>query len=229
MTTIKIENISKVYKKKSPIFTDFSLEITGGKIIGLFGENGIGKTTLLKMIADLAKQDSGSITIDGVEVSKATRDKVSWLLESKAFAYFPKVKDAIAYYKEFFADFDEVKSQGLINDFKIDINAKIKTLSKGQAERVCLMLCLSRKVPLYVLDEPMAGFDPKFKRDLINAILTYMSEGQTLLISSHLLKDLDNIIDEMIILTHNKAVKAIADEVRATGKSLEDFYMEVVE
>ena len=227
--TIKVENINKKYSKKDAIFSNFSLEIEGGKVIGLLGENGIGKTTLLKMIADLAKPDSGTITINGQEVSYNTRDMISWLIEVENLEWRTKVKDAIAYYHDFFPDFDMKKCEALCEAFNIKTNDKIANLSKGQGERVCLMLCLSRRAPFYVLDEPMAGFDPKFKKELISAILSHVEEGQTLLISSHLLKDLDALLDRVIILTHNKATIADADEIRARGISIEDFYLEVVE
>ena len=231
--SIIVKNMSKRYGKKQ-IFKDFSLELPANRVIGLLGENGIGKTTLLKMIADIAKPDEGEIKIvvakDNIalSVSRHTRDLISYLIDPSRFESYMKVSDAIRYYQDFFSDFDEKKAEKLCESFSISLKEKISKLSKGNQERVCLMLCLSRQAPIYLLDEPMAGFDPKFKRELVTAILDHVEAWQTLIISSHLLRDLDSIFDEIVILTENKVTMANADEIRAQGKSLEDYYLEVV-
>ena len=224
---VLINNINKSYGKKQ-IFKDFSLSLPAGRVIGILGENGIGKTTLLKMIADLAKPDSGTIEILGQEVSRHTRDLVSFLIESSRFEDYMKVSDTIRYFEDFFPDFDKSKADELCRAFEIETNYKLKNLSKGARERVCLMLCLARRAQIYVLDEPMAGFDPKFKRDMVAAILTHVEDDQTLIISTHMLRDMDSLFDEIIILTENGAIIANADEIRESGRSLEDYYMEVI-
>lgn len=229
MSAVSIRGISKRFGRKKQIFEDFSLDLPSGRIIGLLGENGIGKTTLLKMIADLAKPYKGEILIDSLPISRNTRDKVSFLLEPENFEDFMTVGHAIDHHSDFFPDFNLAKAEEMASSFGLDKRDKITKLSKGQKARVCLMLCLSRSVPLYLLDEPMSGFDPKFKRDMVASILSYVEEGQTLVISSHLLRDLETVFDDIVILLHNEAVVASADDIRAQGKSIEEFYLEVVD
>ena len=223
---VKIENISKSYGS-TEVFKNFSLEFSNGKIIGLLGENGVGKTTLLNMIADLSKPDSGKIFVDGQEISRHTRDLVSYLTRPEHHSSSFKIKHLIAAANDLHPDFDMQKSEKLCESFKINIKDSIDKLSKGHQERVCLMLCLARKALLYVMDEPMAGFDPKFKRELVSAILTHIDEDQTVIISTHLLRDLDSVFDEVVVLTKNRAHTANAENLRESGRSLEDYYMEV--
>jgi len=251
---ITIENISKRYGRQQ-VFKDFSLEFPANRVIGLLGENGIGKTTLLKMIADIAKPDKGMIkirlpnagkpnlpnqnqsqTVNGamssnnmLPVSRHTRDLVSYLIDPSRFEDYMKVSDMLRCYQDFHPDFDKAKAEKLCESFHISLKDKIGKLSKGNQERVCLMLCLSRQAPIYLLDEPMAGFDPKFKKELVQVILSHVEEWQTLIISSHLLRDLETLFDEIVILTENGVTVANVEDVREQGKFLEDYYLEVVE
>jgi len=226
-SVISIRNVHKSYGKKR-VFENFSLEFPQGRVIGLLGENGIGKTTLLKMIADLAKPCKGTVWVQGQPVSRHTRDWVSYLLEARHYEFCVRVQDAVQYHQDFFADFDANKARKMCESFGLDPQDKITKLSKGQQARLFLSLCLSRKTPLYLLDEPMSGFDPKIKKVMVETIVGYMEEGQTLIISSHLLRDLETIFDEVIILKEDGAVMASAESIREQGKSIEEFYMEVV-
>lgn len=225
---IKVDNLCKSYGFNK-VLTNVSFTISANRIIGLLGENGIGKTTLLRLMADYIKPDSGKILINGQEVSRKTRDMVSFLLEPSNFYSFMKVKDAIQYYKDFFVDFNYEKAVLLSKEMNLDMKEPIKTLSKGSKERLCLLLNISRNVPIYLLDEPIAGFDPKFKKDFIKTILSNISDNAVLVISSHLLRDLQSVFDEIIILTKHEVITASSDDIRAKGKSVEDFYMEVIE
>ncbi|MCL2610810.1 MAG: ABC transporter ATP-binding protein [Defluviitaleaceae bacterium] len=228
---ISINNVSKFYKKKlkkTYVFKDFSLEFQGPGVIGLLGENGVGKTTLLKMIANLSSPLKGSIEIDGTKVSRHTRDRVSYLISPEHISEFVKIRQIIDYFRDFFADFNDKKCEELIKTFNIDVENKISSLSKGYKERVCLMLCLSRNADYYILDEPMAGFDPKFKKDIVTALLSHVEPSQTIIISTHLLKDLENLFDTVIVLKKNKAVVKTAEEIRESGISIENYYLEVV-
>ena len=225
---ISLDNVSKKYGK-TRVFQSFSLELPAGGVIGILGENGIGKTTMLKMIADVTKPDEGRVLVGGSEVSRLTRDMVSYLVEPSKIERYMKVSDSINWCRDFYQDFDDTRAREICEAFNIDVGAKIPKLSKGGQERVCLMLCLSRKAPVYLLDEPMAGFDPKFKRDLVKTILTFIEPWQTLIISTHLLRDLDTLFDEVVILTGKGAIVANAENIRGKGQSLEDYYLEVSE
>ena len=225
---IEVNNLSKSYGKNI-VFENVTFSLPRNRMIGLLGDNGIGKTTLLRLIADILKPDSGEIYLDGQAVSRKTKDRVSFLLEPINFHSFMKVKDAINYYKDFFKDFDYDKAIALCTTFELDLSMPIKKLSKGNQERLCLLLNLSRKVPLYLLDEPVAGFDPKFKRDMIKTILANLEDNVTVIISTHLLRDLQSIFDEILIIKENEIIQASADDIRAKGMSIEDYYMEVVE
>ena len=225
---IAVSNLSKSYGKKV-VFNNISFSLPCNRIIGLLGDNGIGKTTLLKLIANILKPDSGIISIEGQSVSRKTRDKVSFLLEPINFYSFMRVKDAIQYYKDFFKDFDYDKAMNLCQAFELDLSLPIKKLSKGNQERLCLLLNISRNVPLYLLDEPVAGFDPKFKRDLIKTILSNLGDNVTMIISTHLLRDLQSVFDEILILKKHEIIQASSDDIRAKGISIEDYYLGVVE
>ena len=224
---IEIKNMTKKYGKKI-VLDDISLSIQPNRIIGLLGENGIGKTTLLRLIADILKPTKGEIRINDALVSRHTRAQVSFMLAPNNFYGFMKVRDAIAYYRDFFPDFDEARANQLCQDFKLDPKIPIKKLSKGNQERLCILLCLCRQVPIYLLDEPIAGLDPKFKHESIKAMLAHTGEDQTVIISSHLLRDLESIFDEIIILKSDGVVTANTDDIRAGGQSVEEFYLEVV-
>jgi ABC-2 type transport system ATP-binding protein len=223
---IIIENLCKKFGKKE-VFTDLSLTIPAGRVIGLLGENGIGKTTLLRLIADILKPNDGKIHIGSELVSRKTRPLVSFMPSPDNFYAFMKVKDALQYFRDFFPDFDYARAVQLCAEFNLEPKEAIRKMSKGQQERLCILLCLCRRVPLYLLDEPIAGLDPKFKHESIKAMLANTSEEQTVIISSHLLRDLETVFDEIYILKGNSVVQANCDDIRAQGKSVEQFYLEV--
>lgn len=226
---LKIENLSKSFGKNI-IFNNLSFSISKGKVVGLLGENGIGKTTLLRIIAGLENPDSGSVLINGDTISYQTKEKISFLMEPFNLYPWMRIKDAIAYYKDFFTSFDVNKANELCNQFNLDLNLKIKILSKGNKERVCLMLNLSRKVPLYLLDEPIGGLDPKIKKDIIQTLLSNIEEDSTTVIATHLLRDLQTIFDDVMILKKDKVTLFSADEIRENyNKSIEEYYLEVID
>jgi ABC-2 type transport system ATP-binding protein len=230
---ISVKNVMKRYNKKQIVFKNLNIEFPANRVIGLLGENGIGKTTLLKMLADILKPNEGEIrlftseTAEGEKISRHTRAKVSYMLSAENFYTYMKVKDAIHFYRDFYPDFDFEKATQLCTDFKLSLTDKIRAMSKGNQERLCILLCLCRNVPLYLLDEPIAGLDPKFKHESIKAMLASAGEEQTVIISSHLLRDLETIFDDIIILKANDTViHASTEDIRASGKSVEQFYLE---
>lgn len=225
---LEIKNISKSFGKNN-VFNNLSFSISNGRVIGLLGENGIGKTTLLRIIAGLENTDDGNIYINGDKISYKTREKISFLIEPFNLYPWMRIKDAIAYYSDFFKSFDVSKANQLCNQFNLDLSLQIKYLSKGNKERVCLMLNLSRKVPLYLLDEPVAGLDPKIKKDIIQTILSNIQDDSIIIIATHLLRDLQTIFDDIIILKKNEVVLFSAEEIREKyNKSVEEYYLEVI-
>ncbi|MCL2203981.1 MAG: ABC transporter ATP-binding protein [Defluviitaleaceae bacterium] len=223
---VAIQGMNKKFGKKE-VFRDLSLAFPAGRVIGLLGENGIGKTTLLRLIADILKPNNGEIRVGGEIVSRKTRGQVSFMLAPENFYSFMKVRDAVQYFRDFFPDFDHKRAERLCEEFGLKPKEIIKKMSKGQQERLCILLCLCRRVPLYLLDEPIAGLDPKFKHESIKAMLANTDEEQTVIISSHLLRDLETVFDEIFILKQDGVVQANCDDIRAQGKSVEAFYLEV--
>ena len=235
---IKVEKLGKKFGKQW-IFRNLNFEISEGKIVGLLGENGIGKTTLLRTISGLLKADEGRVDIyntinDPTDIQKiaytADSKKVAYLLDPSHIFDWMKVKDILSYYKDFFVDFDYEKALRLCTEYNINPNNKIVKLSKGNKERVCFLVNISRNVPLYLLDEPMAGFDPKFKKEMMQMLVQNMNEYSVIIIATHLLKDMETLFDEVIIMKKDGIMIESTDEIREVRKqSLDSFYMEVVD
>ncbi|MFT8348658.1 ATP-binding cassette domain-containing protein [Clostridium saccharoperbutylacetonicum] len=226
---LQVENLSKSFEKKY-IFNNLSFTVSKGKVVGLIGENGVGKTTLLKIIAGLQSADNGTILIENSKLSYKEKEKISFLIDPLNLFNWMRIKDAICYYKDFFTNFDIDIAHILCKQFNLDLNFKIKNLSKGNKERVCLMLNLSRKASLYILDEPLGGLDPKIKKDIVKTLLSYIPENSTVIIATHLLRDLQSIFDEVLILKKDGITLFSADEIREKyNKSIEDYYLEVID
>lgn len=199
-----------------------------GHIIGLLGPNGSGKTTLLKALNGLLTVE-GSILIDGNPVGPVTKGLVSYLPDRNYFDEKMTVKKAVAFFKDFYADFDETKALTLLADFGIDINQKLKHLSKGNKEKVQLILAISRKARLYLFDEPLGGVDPAARSVILDLILKNYDPEATVIISTHLIADIESIFDEVIFLKDGKVVlSGDADTVREEkGKSIDELFREV--
>jgi ABC-2 type transport system ATP-binding protein len=224
---IKIEGLSKSFGKKD-VLKDMAVEISTGRVVGVLGENGIGKTTLLQLMAGILYPDSGYIDYGEIGLDKNIREYVSMLLEPEYFYSWMRIKDAVDFYKDFFKDFDEALAMRYFDNFHMNLKDKIKNLSKGDKEKVSIILNLSRNTSIYLLDEPAGGFDPKFKKEIIRLILASMNENKTIIISTHLLKDMENIFDDVLILNKAKPVYISCDVIREDfGKSVEDYYLEV--
>ncbi|MCL2364380.1 MAG: ABC transporter ATP-binding protein [Defluviitaleaceae bacterium] len=223
---VVIRSVNKTFKRKV-VFHDLSVTFPAGRVIGLLGENAIGKTTLLKMIADIIKPNCGDIFIGSERAGLATRARVSFMINPENFYKFMRVKDAVAYYRDFYPDFDYARAMQLCEDFDLGQKWKITWLSKGQQERLCILLCLCRRVEVYLLDEPVAGLDPRFKHESIKAMLANTDDNKTIIISTHLLRDLDSVFDEVTILTRDGVYQAACDDIRAGGESVEQFYLRV--
>ena len=222
------EHICKSFGRKK-VLDDFSINIERGKIIGLLGPNGNGKTTLIKILAGLLKADSGNVTINGSNVSIDTKNIISYLPERTYLSPSQKVSDVLTFFNDFYSDFDTEKAKAMLEKLNIDINSKISTLSKGTREKVQLALVMSRNAQLYILDEPMGGVDPAARDFIIKTILSDYNENSSIIISTHLISDIENILDDVIFLKDGKiSLYASADELRETHKkSVDALFREV--
>ncbi|WP_128100577.1 ABC transporter ATP-binding protein [Paenibacillus sp. DCT19] len=229
MTNIlELNQISKSYGKKKAL-QDVTFEIAPGRIVGLLGSNGSGKSTLMKLIAGLLHPSSGSIQVAGISVGLDTKSLVSFMPDQPLTESWMKVRDAIAYYRDFYADFDQEKAREMLDFMKLAEGERVKNLSKGMNERLQLTLALSRKARLYLLDEPIGGVDPVARGKILDAIVKFYDEDSSLIISTHLLNDIERIFDEVIFIREGTVV--LREEVETlrlqTGKSVDEMFKEV--
>lgn len=227
MNLVEFKNVNKSYGKKIAL-DDVSFSIKKGKIVGLLGPNGSGKTTIIKLINDLLVEDNGSILIEGNKPGIDTKKKVSYLPERTYLNMNVKVIDFLKYFEDFYDDFDINKATELLKKLNIDGNDKLKTMSKGTKEKVQLILVMSRKADLYVLDEPIGGVDPAGRDYILETILTNFNEDSSLLISTHLISDIENILDDVIFIKNGKIVlNENAENIREkTGKTIDSLFRE---
>ena len=227
MTLLEVSHVSKSYGNNR-VLDDVTFNITKGKIVGLLGPNGSGKTTLIKLINDLLKEDSGTIKVEGLELGVETKKLISYLPDKNYLNNNMTVLELLNYFKDFYEDFRIDKAKELIGKLGLDLNQKLKIMSKGTKEKVQLILVMSRKAKLYILDEPIGGIDPAARDYIINTILTNFSNDASLLISTHLISDLEKVLDEVIFLKNGKVVRSgSTDEIRKeTNMSINDLFRE---
>ena len=208
---------------------DVSLDLPSGQIIGLLGPNGSGKTTLIKLITGLLTQNEGTISIDGFEPGAYSKKLISYLPERTYLSDWMRVSDVIAYFEDFYDDFREDRAYDMLNRLQIDSSARLRTLSKGTKEKVQLILVMSRQARFYILDEPIGGVDPAARDYIMNTILTNYDPGATILISTHLISDIESILDYVIFLQYGQITLAAgADDIRMKhGKSIDTLFREV--
>lgn len=225
---VECNNLTKVYNTL-PALNNFSIKLPAGKIIGLLGPNGSGKTTFIKILAGLLKSTSGTVQIDGLPLGIETKAIVSYLPEQTYFNSWMHVNDCIDYFCDFYSDFDKQCAIDMLNSLNVPIDAKLKTLSKGTKEKVQLVMVMSRKAKLYLLDEPIAGVDPAARDFILNTILTNYSLESSVIISTHLIYDIERVIDEFIFINQGSVVMYnTSDNVRKdTGKSIDELFREV--
>ncbi|MEH7460340.1 ABC transporter ATP-binding protein [Bacillus sp. JJ1127] len=225
---LKIENLWKRYGLRA-VIRELNLEITEGKIIGLVGDNGSGKTTLLKMIAGLQHPSEGEIFIAGKKTGLETRKIVSFMSDRPMFDEWMTVKDALFFYRDFYQDFDIQKAVDTLTKFKIPLEEKIDSLSKGMVEKLQLILTFSRKAKLYILDEPLGGIDPVSREHVLELILQFYREDCTILISTHLIGEIENLFDEVIFLKDGEMVlhENVEDIRFQRGKAIHELFKEV--
>lgn len=226
---VEIRQLTKTYNGRFPAINNLNLDLERGKIIGLLGPNGSGKTTLIKMMNGLLTPNHGQILINGVAPGIQTKKKVSYLPERTYLSNSMKVREIVDLFCDFYADFSKEKAYNMLSSLKIDSSAKLKTLSKGTKEKVQLILVMSRAADLYILDEPIAGVDPAARDYILKTIITNYSENATILLSTHLISDIENVLDEVIFLRYGQLLMhTTVDDIRENkGKSVDAYFREV--
>lgn len=224
---VEFEGVYKKYGDKE-VFKDLNINIPKGKIVGLLGPNGSGKTTMIKIINGLTQCDKGKVKINGLKPSVKTKEIISYLPDRNHLNEDMRVKEVLKFFSDFYKDFDMKKAKDMIENLNLDINEKIKSMSKGTKEKVALILVMSRNVKLYILDEPIGGVDPASRAYIIKTILKNYNEDSTLLISTHLINEIENICDEVIIISNGKIIlKGEVDDIRENrGMSIDALFKE---
>lgn len=226
---IEILGLTKAYDAQHVAVNNISLTLPRGKIIGLLGPNGSGKTTLIKMLNGLLTPTQGSIRIGGVPVGVETKAHVSYLPDRTYLSGNKKVTQILDFFCDFYADFSRERAVGMLQSLGVDPDARMGTLSKGTKEKVQLILVMSREADLYILDEPIAGVDPAARDYILRTILNNYNPNATVLISTHLIGDVEQVLDEVIFMRYGQLVLYTSvDNIRERhGKSVDAYFREV--
>lgn len=225
---LKITNVTKKYHHFKAL-NNVSMTLESGKIIGLLGRNGSGKTTLIKIINGLLKDYEGEVLVDGKNVGIDSRKIISYLPDENYFQDWMYIKDVLSIFSDLYEDFDKENCLTLMNRFKLDKGMKIKEMSKGMKEKFQLSLVMSRKAKLYILDEPIAGVDPAAREVILDVILNNYEEDALVLISTHLISDLETIFDDVVFLKDGEIVlHQSTEDLRLERKqSIDEAFREV--
>jgi len=219
MKLLEVKHLTKTFDGKK-ILDDVNLVIPEGRIIGLLGKNGAGKSILIKSINDLLTVDEGEILFKGKKIGVYSKENISYLPERTYLDKGMKVSEVIDYFSEFYKDFNKERAYKLLEDLKLDSDKRIIKMSKGMQEKLQLILVMSRDADLYILDEPLSGVDPATRDYILDTILSNFKEGASIIISTHLITDIERILDEVIFIDEGKIVlNSSADELRNKEKS----------
>lgn len=222
------KDLKKNYGKKQAL-KGLNLQVESGQIVGLLGPNGSGKTTLIKIANGLLTNSGGEILINGNKVGIETKKVVSYLPERTYLDIHSKVKDVIKYFKDFYSDFDEQRAYDMLSKLNINPDDKLKTMSKGTREKVQLILVMSRQAKIYFLDEPIGGVDPAARDYILNTIITNYNPEASVIISTHLISDIEKVLDDVIMIKEGQLVmhKKVDDIREEYGKSVDEVFREV--
>lgn len=226
---LRCENVTKKYNKQFNALNCINLTLEGGKIVGILGPNGSGKTTLIKILNGLLTPTSGTVTIDGHTPGVETKKVVSYLPDNSYLNSWMTIRQIVNYFDDFYDDFRPKLAYKMLDKLGIQPDTRLKTLSKGNKEKVCLILVMSRNAKLYILDEPIAGVDPAARDYVISTIINNYNPDSTILISTHLISDIEKVLDQVVFLKNgdivlNKSVEEIREE---EGKSVDELFREV--
>ena len=215
MELVECKNLYKKYDDKI-ILNNINLTIPREKIIGLLGKNGTGKTTLIKLNNDLLTPSSGEVFINGKHPGVESKTIISYLPERTYLDKSMKVSQVLTFFEEFYNNFNKEKAVKLLKDLNLDLNQRISHMSKGMQEKLQLVLVMSREAELYILDEPLGGVDPATRDYILDTILTNFNKGASVIISTHLIADIERILDEVIFIDNGKIIlTSSADELRS--------------
>ncbi|MET3558031.1 ABC-2 type transport system ATP-binding protein [Streptococcus rupicaprae] len=222
---VEVTNLTKRYGQETAL-NNISFQLMSGKIIGLLGPNGSGKTTLIKLLNGLLQPNEGQILINGTAPSPETKKIVSYLPDTTYLNDNMKVVDALDFFKTFYDDFDTEAAMDLLKDLNINLDIQLKKLSKGNKEKVQLILVMSRKAKLYILDEPIGGVDPAARDYILRTIINNYSPEASVLISTHLISDIESILDEVIFVNRGHIVRqGNVDDLRVQhGESIDELF-----
>lgn len=214
MELLQCVNINKSFGNKK-ILEDINLTVPRGKIIGLLGQNGTGKSTLIKIINDLLTATGGEVLVNGEKIGVKSKNIISYLPERTYLDKSMTVEKVIEFFTDFYDNFDADKARRLLADLKLDTSLKLSKMSKGMQEKVQLVLVMSRKAELYILDEPLGGVDPATRDYILDTILSNFNEGASVIISTHLISDIERILDEVIFIDKGRIIlHSDCDELR---------------
>ena len=225
---LKLEQVTKLYADKQAL-SAVDLVIPEGKIVGLLGPNGSGKSTMIKLINGLLDPTAGHITVKGNKPGIETKKVISYLPERTYLNNWMRVQDLLDFFDDFYSDFNINRAIEMLASLKIELNQKLKTMSKGTKEKVQLILVMSREADLYILDEPIGGVDPAARDYILKTIIKNYSDTSTIIIATHLIQEIENICDEVVFLSQGKIVlQGNVDEIREEkGKSIDALFREV--
>lgn len=202
---VECKGLKKSYGK-IPVIKELDLSLERGRIIGILGPNGSGKTTLIKILAGILNKNDGEVTISGKSIGIETKKIVSYLPERTYFSPNMRVKDTINFFEDFYEDFRRDRAEQMLESLNISKNSKIKQLSKGTREKVQLVLVMSREAEVYLLDEPMAGVDPAARDYILKTILTNYNENASVIITTHLISDVEKVLDDVVFIKNGEIV-----------------------
>jgi ABC-2 type transport system ATP-binding protein len=230
-TILECQGLTKRYSGGSlaPALNNVSIALPKGKIVGLLGPNGSGKTTLIKIACGLLTPSEGSLTVNGMAPGVETKKIVSYLPERDYLPRWMRVSDALDYFEDFYTNFEKEKALDMLARLQIEPKMPLKTMSKGTREKVQLILAMSRAADLYLLDEPIGGVDPAARDYILGTIITNYREDAAVLLSTHLIADIEKVLDEVVFINQGQIVlQSTVDAIREEqGKSVDMLFREV--
>ena len=223
---LELNDVTKKYLRRTAL-DGVSLRLDAGRLCLLLGPNGSGKTTMMKMVAGLTRPTSGEIRFEGMPIGKQTKARIAYMPTENYFYNYMTIRDAERYYSDFFRDFDRAHFERLIANMELDLPDRIRQLSSGMAAKLRLALTLSRDAGMMMFDEPLNGVDILTRTQVIEAILANRASGRTMMVSTHLVDELEDVVDDVVFLKKGKLIAAGGKKEVCGGRTLKDLYLEI--